>query len=64
MSLYYRNSHVAVLVFDINQKETKENLQDWLGELEDRCELDEMIIKVAANKIDIFEGIQFIFIYK
>ena len=56
VSLYYRNSHSALLVFDITQNETKENLQDWLVELEDRCDLSEVIIKVAANKFDIFEG--------
>jgi GTPase SAR1 family protein len=43
-------------VFDITQEETKENLQDWLVELEDRCNLEDVIIKVAANKFDIFEG--------
>jgi small GTP-binding protein len=56
VSLYYRNSHAAVLVFDITQEETKENLQDWLAELEDRCQLEDVSIKVAANKFDIFEG--------
>ena len=56
ISLYYRNSHAAVLVFDITQDETKENLQEWLAELEDRCDLEEVNIKVAANKFDIFEG--------
>ena len=56
ISLYYRNSHAALLVFDITQEETKENLQEWLAELEDRCDLEEVNIKVAANKFDIFEG--------
>ena len=57
VSLYYRNSHAALLVFDVTQNETQENLQDWLVELEDRCDLEQVIIKVAANKFDIFEGI-------
>ena len=56
VSLYYRNSHAALLVFDITQDETKEDLQEWLMELQDRCDLESVIIKVAANKFDIFEG--------
>ena len=56
VSLYYRNSHGALLVFDITADETKENLQGWLSELEDRCDLDEVSVKVAANKYDLLES--------
>lgn len=56
VSLYYRNSHAALLVFDITQTETKENLQDWLSELENRCDLENVIIKVAANKYDLLQS--------
>lgn len=56
VSLYYRNSHAALLVFDITQDQTRDSLQDWLIELEDRCDLNNVIIKVAANKFDLVES--------
>lgn len=57
VSLYYRNSHAALLVFDITQDQTKDSLQDWLIELEERCDLSNVILKVAANKVDLIESI-------
>lgn len=56
VSLYYRNSHAALLVFDITQDQTKDSLQDWLIELEERCDLSNVILKVAANKVDLIES--------
>ena len=57
VSLYYRNSHATLLVFDITQDQTKDSLQDWLIELEERCDLSNVILKVAANKVDLIESI-------
>ena len=56
MSIYYRDSHAAILVFDYTNKESMENLRYWLNELDDRVNANDIIIKIAGNKYDLYES--------
>ena len=56
MSIYYRDSHAAILVFDYTNKESMENLKYWLNELDDRVNANDIIIKIAGNKYDLYES--------
>lgn len=54
MSIYYRDSHAAILVFDYSNKESLNSLNYWLKELDDRINTDDIVIKIAGNKFDLF----------
>jgi len=53
VSLYYRDSHAAVLVFDYTNPESLKNLKYWLKELDDRVSTHDIVIKIAGNKHDL-----------
>jgi small GTP-binding protein len=51
-SMYYRNAHVALLVYDFTRRETFTKLSDWVGEISDHAPNGIRSI-VVANKLDI-----------
>ena len=55
MSIYYRDSHAAILVFDYSNKESLVSLNYWIRELDDRINTDDIVIKIAGNKFDLFD---------
>ena len=55
VSLYYRDSNAAVLVFDYTNIESLKNLRYWLKELDDRVSTNDIVIKIAGNKFDLRE---------
>jgi small GTP-binding protein len=40
LSLYYRDASAAIIVYDIMQSETYQNIQSWLNELNDKISKD------------------------
>ena len=52
LSLYYRDSQAAILVYDVTDAESFNSLQVWINELEDKAKTDGMIIALVGNKID------------
>lgn len=54
--IYYRGAHGIILVYDVNDKESVENLSTWMKEMknefEDRC------VIVFGNKIDLYDDIK------
>ena len=48
---YYRNMTVAILVFDLSNKESIFNIQDWLNSINMYCHKD-IIIYLVGNKCD------------
>ena len=55
MSIYYRDSHAAILVFDYSNKESLDSLNYWLKELDDRINTNDIVIKIAGNKYDLYD---------
>jgi small GTP-binding protein len=53
MSIYYRDSHAAILVFDYSNKDSLSSLNYWIRELDDRINTDDIVIKIAGNKFDL-----------
>jgi len=49
---YYRNSSLAILVYDISKKESYEGLDTWLKDIRSRLE-QEIPIFIAGNKYDL-----------
>ncbi len=55
MSLYYRDSHAAILVFDCTKESTLGSINYWINELDDRINSKEIVLAVACNKYDLYE---------
>lgn len=55
MSIYYRDSHGAILVFDYTNKDSLKSLKYWITELDDRINTDDIVIKIAGNKFDLYD---------
>lgn len=51
---YYRGSAGALLIFDLNNRKSLENLENWLYELLRYSRQDNLSIIVVGNKSDIF----------
>ena len=52
-NLYYRDAQVAILTYDVTNEQTLESLNYWLNELNDKVEIDNMVLCLAGNKSDI-----------
>jgi Ras-related protein Rab-1A len=52
VNLYYRDADGALIVFDTTDKQSFENVKQWLQELEDKAPKNIEIILVG-NKIDL-----------
>lgn len=52
--MYFREAAAAVLVYDITNRETFENCQNWIKELRNQAP-DDIIVALAGNKSDLFE---------
>jgi len=53
MSLYYRDARAVILVYDVSDLESLENLEYWVKELKEKADPDEMVYAILANKTDI-----------
>ena len=56
VSLYYRDSNAAILIFDYTNPESLKNLSFWLKELEDRVDAQSIVLKIAGNKHDLYNA--------
>ena len=52
-SLYYRDAQAAILVYDVGNNGSFENIKFWLNELTDKVDKDTMKIYLAGNKCDL-----------
>tara|TARA_B100000674_G_C37978072_1_gene980502 strand:+ start:6982 stop:7599 length:618 start_codon:yes stop_codon:yes gene_type:complete len=51
-SAYYRGSNGIILVYDVSNRKSFEDIKDWLGELDDHCS-KETIKVLVGNKSDV-----------
>jgi small GTP-binding protein len=52
-SLYYRQSGAVVLVFDVSNRSTFEDLPVWLSTVREAAGTPHLLIMVVANKVDV-----------
>jgi len=50
--LYYRNAHIALIVYDITDSNSYEAAKNWVNELEHSCD-QPLIIAIVGNKVDL-----------
>ena len=55
-NLYYRDAQVAILTYDVTNEQSLESLNYWLNELNDKVEIDNMLLCLAGNKNDVDAG--------
>lgn len=56
ISLYYKDASAAILICDKSNRASLDNLRDWMNELDQKTEIEKMVIAVAINKCDLEEG--------
>ena len=54
---FYRNTSLALVVYDVNQKKTYDSLDIWIKDIRDHTEQD-IPIFVAGNKCDLQKAVQ------
>ena len=52
-NLYYRDAQVAILTYDVTNEQSLESLNYWLNELNDKVEIDNMLLCLAGKKNDV-----------
>ena len=52
-NLYYRDAQVAILTYDVTNENSLDSLNYWLNELNDKVEIDNMLLCLAGNKTDV-----------
>ena len=52
--LYYKNSHIIILVYDITNQKSFDELEYWANEINKEIK-NEHIIAIVGNKIDLFD---------
>ncbi|GMO17857.1 MAG: hypothetical protein Ta2E_09000 [Mycoplasmoidaceae bacterium] len=53
-SMYYRNSHATILVFDVTERGSFDQLPYWIEQVKYQA-WDKTIIHICANKVDLEE---------
>lgn len=51
--MYYRNSNAALVVYDITQADSLEKAQNWVHELKNKVDDDNLVIYLVGNKVDL-----------
>ena len=49
---YYRNAHGVVLVYDITNPDSFNNLEKWINEIKHYCSLESVQMVLIGNKLD------------
>ena len=52
-NFYYRDSQVAILVYDVTNEQSLESLSYWFREINDKVDQDNKLLCLAGNKIDV-----------
>jgi small GTP-binding protein len=53
--LFFNDSKIVVLVYDITNKYSFASLDYWLSQVKDSLDLDKIVIGICGNKNDLFE---------
>ena len=52
-SAYYNGSHAAIIVYDISNRESFENVKNWVLELKTHLEIKNLVVMLIGNKSDL-----------
>jgi small GTP-binding protein len=52
ISAYYKNTTCFIIVYDVTNRKSFENVSQWLHKISEKVNIDEKIIVMLGNKID------------
>ena len=52
-SMYYKGAHVALIIYDITNYSSFENIEGWIEEMQKNVEINKMLILLLGNKMDL-----------
>ena len=52
-SAYYNGSHAAIVVYDITNRESYENVKNWVLELKTHLDIKNLVVMLIGNKSDL-----------
>lgn len=55
VSQYYRNTNFIIFVYDITNKDSIENIGNWINEVKKKDKFDNKYCLLVANKLDIYD---------
>ena len=53
--LFYKNSQAAIVVYDVTERESFEDVGSWLEEIEENRDQDDMLVYLVGNRVDLAE---------
>ena len=53
--MYFKDINAAIMVYDITFRVSFEACKDWIKDLRDSCEDQDLLIALVGNKSDMFE---------
>jgi len=53
--LFYKNSQAAIVVYDVTKRESFDDVNSWLEEIEDNRDQDDMLVYLVGNRVDLAE---------
>ena len=53
--LFYKNSQAAVIVYDVTKRDSFQNVESWLEEIEDNRDQEDMLVYLVGNRVDLGE---------
>jgi len=56
LPIYYRDAKAAIVVYDISQEKSFNGVRYWVDELGKKCDMEKLVIALAANKCDLEES--------
>ena len=57
--LYYKNCHGIIIVFDLTNRKSFQNVKTWLNEIKEYCHVDDVPKILIGNKSDAFRIIPY-----
>ena len=61
---YYRDAHALLLLYDVTNKTSFDNIRAWLGEIRDYAQEDVVIMLLGNNKQFVHQNFSFFFFGK
>lgn len=56
IKIYFRDTKVAILVFDVTSQPSFNAIEQWVQDIRENCEKENIPILLAANKIDLIDS--------
>lgn len=56
--MYFQDAEAAILVYDITFRESFDHAKTWVKDLQEACNMNDLVIAVVGNKCDLDQDAQ------